>query len=253
MYIVDLNSDLGEGFGSYSIGNDEKILDYVTSVNIACGFHAGDPVVMSKTVELALEKKVSIGAHPGFPDLMGFGRRNMNLSTEEAKAYVIYQIGALQAFVTAHGGKLKHVKPHGALYNMAAVDYKLARAIAEAVYAVNPELLFVGLANSMMIKAAKDLGLKTVSEVFADRAYNRDGTLVGRSIAGAVIHDNELCVRRVIEMIKDKTVNTIDGDKISIEAETICIHGDNPSAFEFVANLKIAAAEAGVLFKAPNN
>lgn len=252
MFIVDLNCDLGESFGSYNIGNDEKILDYVTSVNIACGYHAGDPMVMNKTVELALKKKVAIGAHPGLPDLMGFGRRNMSVSPDEARAYVIYQLGALQAFVTAHGGKLQHVKPHGALYNMAAVDYKLAKGIVEAVYAVNPELIFVGLANSMMIRAAKDLGLSTASEVFADRAYNQDGTLVARNVPGAVIHDNSLCIARVIEMVKEKSVATIDGGRIALEADTICIHGDNPSAFEFVEELRNKAKENGIVFQPIN-
>ena len=250
MYNVDLNCDLGEGFGSYTLGNDEKILELVTSANIACGYHAGDPVIMNRTVEQALRSNTAIGAHPGFPDVMGFGRRNMNVSPEEAKSYVIYQIGALQAFVIAHGGQLQHVKPHGALYNMAAVDYKLAKGIAEAIYSVNPELIFVGLANSMMIKAGRDTGLRTANEVFADRAYNNDGTLVARNISGSVIHDKNICIERVIGMVKDGCVDTISGERLKIEADTICIHGDNPAALDFVVELKKRAQEVGIDFKA---
>jgi len=250
MYIIDLNCDLGEGFGSYTLGNDEKILELVTSANIACGYHAGDPMIMNKTVEMALRSATAIGAHPGFPDLMGFGRRNINVTPQEAKAYVIYQIGALQAFVKAHGGQLQHVKPHGALYNMAAADYKLAKGIAEAIYSVNPELILVGLANSMMIKAGRDTGLRTASEVFADRAYNSDGTLVARNIAGSVIHDKNICIDRVIGMVKNGIVETIAGEMLKIEADTICIHGDNPAALDFVVELKKRAQEAGIDFKA---
>lgn len=238
MFYVDLNCDLGESFGNYVIGNDEKILDYVTSVNIACGFHAGDPVVMENTVKKALEKGVAIGAHPGYPDLMGFGRRSMNISLEEARAYIIYQVGALKTFVEAYGGKLQHVKPHGALYNAASKDYNLARALAEAVYDIDSELIFMGLSNSIMTKAAEDVGLRVAHEVFADRAYNKDGTLVSRKIKGAVIHDTDLCIERVLNMIKNCKVKTIDGTDIEIKADSICIHGDNEMALEFAKNLK---------------
>ncbi len=250
MLYVDLNCDLGEGFGSYSIGNDEGILELVTSANIACGYHAGDPMIMNRTVALALKNNVAIGAHPGFPDIMGFGRRYMAITPQEAKAYVMYQLGALQAFVTAHGGVIQHVKPHGALYNMAATDYMLARGIAEAIYDVNPQLIFVGLANSMMIKAAEELGLRAASEVFADRAYSKDGNLVARGISGAVIHDKDLCIRRAIEMVKNKSVTTIEGEVLTIAADTICIHGDNPTALDFVAALRETAEEQGIAFKA---
>ncbi|WP_026478560.1 LamB/YcsF family protein [Alkaliphilus transvaalensis] len=238
MYVVDLNCDLGESFGDFKIGNDDEILKYVTSANIACGFHAGDPVVMGKTVVKALKEGVAIGAHPGFPDLMGFGRRNMNLSLEEIKAYITYQIGALNGFLTAYGGRLQHVKPHGALYNMAAKDYSLARAMTEAIYQIDNEIIFVGLANSSMIKAGKDVGLPVVEEVFADRNYNHDGTLVSRSLENALIHDTEICYQRVIKMIKDKTVTSIDGREISINADTICIHGDHPKAMDFAKKLR---------------
>ncbi len=250
MLYVDLNCDMGEGFGSYSVGNDEGLLELVTSANIACGYHAGDPIIMNRTVELALKNNVAIGAHPGLPDIMGFGRRSMAVTPQEAKVYVMYQLGALQSFVTAHGGVMQHVKPHGALYNMAAKDYQLARGIAEAIYDVNPELIFVGLANSMMIRAAEELGLRAASEVFADRAYSRDGNLVARGISGAVIHDKDLCIKRVTEMVRNKTVATIEGEALTITADTICIHGDNPTALEFAVALREAALEQGIVFRA---
>ncbi|MDK2917856.1 MAG: 5-oxoprolinase (ATP-hydrolyzing) subunit [Candidatus Petromonas sp.] len=238
MYSVDLNCDLGESFGRYTLGNDERVLDYVTSVNIACGFHAGDPVVMEKTVKMALEKGVAIGAHPGYPDLMGFGRRNMDISIEEARAYIIYQVGALKSFVEAYGGKLQHVKPHGALYNTAAKNYELARALTEAVYDIDSELIFVALSNSIAVKAAKDTGLRVANEVFADRAYNKDGTLVSRKVEGSVIHDTELCKHRVQRMIKEGKVATMYGEDIDIKADSICIHGDNVKALEFAQGLR---------------
>ncbi len=249
MLYIDLNCDLGESFGKYTIGNDEKVLKYVTSVNIACGFHAGDPVIMERTVKLAIEKGIAIGAHPGYPDLMGFGRRNMDISIHEARSYMIYQIGALKAFVESYGGKLQHVKPHGALYNMASVDYALAKALAEAVYDVDRELIFMGLANSTMTKAAKDTGLNVAHEVFADRAYNDDGTLVSRKLEGAVIHDTEVCVRRVLSMIKEGKVTSIDGTDIQIKADSICIHGDNSMALEFAKNLKKKLSEQYIGFR----
>ncbi|SHJ71417.1 LamB/YcsF family protein [Paramaledivibacter caminithermalis] len=250
MFRVDLNCDLGEGFGNYKIGNDEKILDYVTSVNIACGFHAGDPVVMERTVKMAVDKGVAIGAHPGYPDLMGFGRRNMNISLEEARAYMIYQIGALKSFVETYGGKLQHVKPHGALYNTAAKDYELARALAEAIYDVDKNLIFMGLANSEMIKAAKDIGLKVANEVFADRAYNNDGTLVSRKFKGAVIHDTEVCISRVLNMVKKGLVNAIDNTEVMLKANSICVHGDNEMAVEFTKNLNERLVENGIALRA---
>lgn len=233
MFKVDLNCDLGESFGAYKLGNDELILDYVTSANIACGFHAGDPSVMKKTVELALKKNVSIGAHPGLQDLAGFGRRNIAISPEEAFDIVVYQIGALNGFTTALGGKLQHVKPHGALYNMAAKDEKLAKAIAEAVYAINPELVLYGLSGSELVKAGKAIGLKTANEVFSDRTYQQDGSLTSRSLENALIIDDQVAVNQVMQMIKEKTVFTEQKQNIAILAETICIHGDGLHALEF--------------------
>ncbi len=238
MYEVDLNCDLGESFGNYVIGSDEKILDYVTSINVACGFHAGDPVVMEDTVKLAIDKGVAIGAHPGYPDLMGFGRRSLDISLREAKASMIYQIGALKTFVETYGGKLQHVKPHGALYNDAAKNYELARALAEAVYEVDSDLIFMGISNLQSVQAAKDVGLRVANEVFADRAYNSDGSLVSRRKEGAVIHDTKECVNRVLDMVTKNKVQTINSEFIKIKADSICVHGDNDMALEFTKNLK---------------
>lgn len=249
MFYVDLNCDLGESFGRYTIGNDEKVLHYVTSVNIACGFHAGDPMVMRSTVKKAIEKEVAIGAHPGYPDLMGFGRRDMNIDIEEAKAYMTYQIGALKAFVESYGGKLQHVKPHGALYNRACKDYKLARALTEAVYDIDSEIIFMGLSNSIMIKAANDVGLRAAHEVFADRAYNSDCTLVSRKLKGSVIYNIQTCVKRVLRMIKEGKVKAIDGTDIEIKANSICIHGDNSMALEFAKSLRQELEEEDIVFK----
>ena len=246
MYRVDLNSDLGESFGNYTLGMDEAILEYVSSANVACGWHAGDPLVMEKTVALAKANGVAVGAHPGFPDLMGFGRRNMVVTPEEAKAYIKYQVGALKAFTDSQGMKLQHVKPHGAFYNMAAVDAKLARAMCEAVYEVDKDIIFMGLAGSKMIEAAKEVGLKAASEVFADRAYNSDGTLVSRKLPGAVIKDKDLAIKRVVRMVKEGKVESADGTDITIQADSICVHGDNPKALEFVKNIRETLLAEGV-------
>ena len=249
MYQIDLNSDLGESFGNYTIGMDEEILKYVSSANVACGWHAGDAMVMEKTVALAKEFGTAVGAHPGFPDLVGFGRRNMAVTPDEAKAYVRYQLGALMAFCTAHGVKIQHVKPHGALYNMAAVDEKLAIAMCEAVYEVDKDIIFMGLAGSKMITAAEKVGLRAASEVFADRAYNDDGTLVSRKLPGAVIKDKDLAIKRVIRMVKEGKVESINGNDIAIKADSICVHGDNPKALEFVKNIRETLIAEGVEIK----
>ncbi len=231
---IDLNSDLGESFGNYKIGMDDEVIKRVSSVNIACGWHAGDPNVMAETVRKAVENGVAMGCHPGFPDLMGFGRRNMQVSEVELKNYVKYQIGALKAFVGSAGGVMQHVKPHGAMYNMAAKDEKMARAIAEAIYEVDSQLILMGLSGSKMLSCAEAIGLKTASEVFADRAYQKDGSLVPRSQPGAVIHDTEKAIAQVVEMVKHGTATAITGEKIQIRAESICVHGDNEKALEFV-------------------
>jgi UPF0271 protein len=246
MVRVDLNSDVGESFGAYKLGLDAEVLKHVTSANIACGFHAGDPMVMAKTVALAVENGVGIGAHPGYPDLQGFGRRNMNLTPEEVKNFVIYQVGALAAFARAAGRPLQHVKAHGALYNMAAKDAKLARAIAEGVKAVAPDAILLALAGSEMVKAAREVGLKVAQEVFADRAYNPDGTLVPRSQPGSMIHDPEVAIPRAVRMVTEGKVTAITGEEIPIQADSICVHGDNPEAIAFVARIRDALAAAGV-------
>ena len=246
MYKVDLNADLGESFGAYTIGMDSEVLRFITSANVACGFHAGDPVVMQKTVAMAAERGTAVGAHPGFPDLMGFGRRKMTISPAEAKAYIQYQVGALMAFTKANGLKLQHVKPHGAFYNMAAVDDKLAEAICQGIYAVDPDLIMLGLAGSAHIRAAKAVGLKVASEVFADRGYMDDGTLVPRSQPGAMIHDREQAIARTVRMVKEGCVETITGKIIPIQADSICVHGDNPDAIGFVKDIRERLEQEGV-------
>ncbi|SCH66228.1 LamB/YcsF family protein [Romboutsia sp. 1001713B170207_170306_H8] len=238
MLKVDLNCDLGESFGKYQLGLDEDVIKYISSANIACGFHASDPLVMEKTVDLAKKNNVSIGAHPGYPDLLGFGRRNMNISLDEAKAYIKYQLGALYSFCKCKNIKLSHIKPHGAFYNMAAVDYDLAKSICESIYEFDKEIILLGLSNSQMIKAANDIGIRYAREVFADRAYEDNGSLVDRSKDGALIADENLAVSRVIEMIKNKRVKTITGKYIDIEVDSICVHGDSIKALEFVKTIK---------------
>lgn len=243
---IDLNCDLGESFGAYRIGMDEKVIPYITSANVACGFHAGDPLVMKKTVALCRQYGVGIGAHPGFRDLQGFGRRNMNISCEEAEADIIYQVGALKAFCDSEGVTLTHVKPHGALYNMAGKDYALALAVCKGIQAVDKELKILALSGSCMIQAARDIGLTAVSEVFADRAYQADGSLVPRSQPGAMITEEEEAIRRVVRMAKEGKVTAIDGTDVSIAADSVCVHGDGEKALAFVKKIREALREAGV-------
>lgn len=246
MIKVDLNSDIGESFGTYKLGLDTEVLKHVTSANIACGFHAGDFMVMEKTVDIAVQNNVGIGAHPGFPDLQGFGRRQMKLTPQEVKNLIIYQVGALAAFARAAGKSLQHVKAHGALYNMAAKDPALAEAIAAGVKAAAPDAILLGLAGSEMVQAAKKVGLKGAQEVFADRGYNPDGTLVPRSQPGAMVHDPKIAIPRVIRMVAEGKVTAINGEDIDICADSICVHGDNPEALEFVHNIRTALEDAGV-------
>ena len=249
-FTVDLNCDMGESFGAYSLGNDAAILPYITSANIACGFHAGDPAVMRKTVRLALQHQVAIGAHPGLPDLVGFGRREMTVSPEEAFDMVVYQIGALGGFLAAEGGKLHHVKPHGALYNMAAVSAPLAEAIAEAVYRVNPELVLYGLAGSALTKAGTKLGLQVAHEVFADRTYQPDGTLTSRRLPNALLTTSEEAARQVVRMVKEGKVCAQQGTDVAIQADTICIHGDGAHAHEFARHINQTLQNEGVSLQA---
>ncbi|MBX9973952.1 LamB/YcsF family protein [Cytobacillus firmus] len=246
MHIVDINCDMGESFGSYKMGRDEEILEHITSANIACGFHAGDPATMRKTVKLALEKNVGLGVHPGLQDLHGFGRRDMNITPQEAYDLVVYQIGALYAFVKSEGGKLQHVKPHGALFNMASKSAPLSEAIAEAVYRVDPELILFGLSGSELVKAGRKIGLRSANEVFSDRTYQEDGSLTSRRESNALITDHSAAVNQVIRMVKEGKVNSVQGTDVSIEANTICIHGDGESALEFAQYIPKALNEAGI-------
>lgn len=245
-YTVDLNSDLAESFGAYRIGMDEEVIPCITSANLACGFHASDPVVMERSVRLCRENGVAVGAHPGFPDLQGFGRRNMNIPPEEIKAMVQYQIGALSAFCKAEGIRMQHVKPHGALYNMAAKDRGMAEAVCRAVAAVDPTMYVMAQAGSRMEAAARDLGLRVIREVFADRAYEEDGTLVARNKPGAMITDEELAIKRVITMIKEGKVTAVTGKEIGIAADSVCVHGDGEKALLFVQRLNRAFEEEGI-------
>ena len=246
MYTVDLNSDLGESFGRYTIGNDDKIIPLISSANVACGYHAADPVVMGKTIAMAKEADIRVGAHPGFPDLMGFGRRNMNVTPAEAKAYVLYQLGALDAFCRVNGVKMQHVKPHGALYNMAAKDYALSTAICEAIKEFDSNLIVLALSGGQLAKAAQDMGLRTAMEVFADRGYEEDGTLVDRRKEGAMITDENEAIARVIRMVKEKKVTAVTGKDIPIQADSICVHGDGAKALAFVEKIREAFGKEGI-------
>ncbi len=243
---VDLNSDLGESFGRYKLGMDEEVMKYITSANIACGWHAGDPLVMRKTVKLAKENSVEIGAHPGYPDLLGFGRRYMKLTKEEAKNYVLYQIGALYATAKAEGVKMQHVKPHGALYNAMLEDEELARGVIEAIADFDKELIFVGLSMSRPVEIAEEMGIKVAHEVFADRAYMEDGTLVPRSHEGAMLHDKESIAERVVSMVKYGGVRAINREWLELKVDTICVHGDNPMAVEIAAHIRKVLEEERV-------
>lgn len=248
-YYVDLNSDIGESFGAYKMGMDEEIVKYVTSINCACGYHAGDPLIMDKTVKAAVENGVQIGAHPGYPDLMGFGRRKIAVKPEEARAYMLYQVGALSAFAKAHGTKLQHMKLHGAFYNTACNDETLANAILDAVEDFDKDLILMVLSGSYIAKEGKRRGLRISQEVFADRGYNEDGSLVNRSLPGAFVKDPKEAIPRVIKMIKENKVVTADGKEIDIVADSICVHGDNPEALEFVKNIREGLEDEGIVVK----
>ena len=243
---IDLNCDLGESFGAYTIGCDEQILPCITSANIACGFHAGDPSIMRRSVELCKQYGVQVGAHPGLPDLVGFGRRKMAITPRQAADYVAYQVGALYAFCQAAGVPLHHVKPHGALYNMAAKDRALADAICQAVQQSAPGVILLALAGSEMVAAANAIGLPVASEVFADRGYQPDGTLVPRGQPGAMIEDEDQAIARVLRMAREGTVVANDGSVIRLQADSVCVHGDGPKALAFVKNLQAALPAAGV-------
>lgn len=246
---IDLNSDLGESFGRYTLGLDDQVIPLVSSVNVACGMHAGDPAVMRRTVKLAAEAGAAVGAHPGYPDLQGFGRRDIAMSPDEAYDYILYQIGALQAFCHAAGARMHHVKPHGQLYNRAAVDPELARAVAAAVHDANLDLVLVGLANSKLIRAGQAEGIRTAQEFFADRNYTDEGLLVSRKLPDAVITDEDFAVARVVRAVKEGTIESASGKLITVKPDTICIHGDNVHALEFAGKIRTALTEAGVEVK----
>ena len=247
---IDINCDLGESYGHFKIGHDNEIMPHITSANIACGFHAGDPVTIARTVKLAKRFKVAVGAHPGYPDLLGFGRREMKLSKEELENCVIYQIGALQTMAKAVSLSLQHVKPHGALYDMASKDEELSKTIIEAVQRVNPKLILFALPKSYTAKVAAKKGQPVAFEAFADRAYNPNGTLVPRSQPNAVIENPQLVAKRVIQMIAEETVTTINGKEVHLgEVHTICIHGDTPTAIELVKKLKAELIAAKIEVK----
>jgi len=241
---IDFNCDMGESFGAYSLGLDAEIIKHITSANIACGFHGGDPQVMRSTVRLAEAHGVGIGAHPSFPDLQGFGRRNMSLAPDEVRNDIIYQVGALTAFTTAR--RLQHVKPHGALYNMAVAGGDMARAVCEAVLEIDRSLILLVLAGSPYARVAEQMGVRMAREAFADRAVNADGTLVPRSQPGAVIRDIDAVAERVVRIAIDGTAEAITGETIPMEADTICLHGDTPGAVTLAASLREAFDRAGI-------
>jgi UPF0271 protein len=236
--VVDINCDLGESFGSYTIGMDHEVIKYITSANIGCGYHGGDPNVMDETVKLCKGNNVAVGAHPGLPDLLGFGRRKMEISQTELANYVAYQIGALASFAKIHQVKLQHVKLHGALYNLAAVDKNVAAAIAETIRKIDDNLIFLTLANSEMENAAVRLKMRYASEIFADRNYNSDGTLVSRNHPEAFVQDKDFAAQRIVKIVREKKITAIDGSTFPVNCRSVCIHGDNPEAVGFARRLK---------------
>jgi 5-oxoprolinase (ATP-hydrolysing) subunit A len=252
MKAIDINSDVGESFGAYKLGMDEEVIKYITSANIACGWHAGDPSVMEKTVKMAVEHGVGVGAHPGYPDLLGFGRRNMNCSTKDVKDYLVYQIGALEAFCKVHGTRLYHVKPHGALYLTAVENQEVARAVAEAIVSVNADLFYVALAGKKgerMREIGQEVGLKVVYEAFPDRAYTPEGNLLSRNLPGAVIKDPEVVSKRALKMAKEGKVIAVDGTAVPMEVQTLCVHGDTPTAVDLVKSIRAVLEADGVEVK----
>lgn len=250
MRTIDLNCDMGESFGTYRKGLDEEVINFISSANIACGWHAGDPHVMNRTVQMAATRGVGVGAHPGYPDLEGFGRRAIDCTMDEIRNYVIYQIGALQAFCAVHGVRMRHVKPHGSLYNAASDNPAVAAAVAEAVISVDPNLILVGLSGPKgghIRSIGARLGLKVALEAFADRAYTPDGNLVSRRLEGAVLTDPALVTDRAVRMAKELTVVAIDGTVINLNAQTICVHGDTPGAVEMVRRIRDMLDKEGVV------
>jgi UPF0271 protein len=246
MTTIDLNADLGEGFGRWTLGDDRAMLDVVTSANVACGFHAGDPASLLVVLQEAARRGVVVGAHVAYRDLAGFGRRYVDASVAELTADVVYQIGALQALATAAGTAVRYVKPHGALYNTIAEGGPHADAVVAAILAVDPELPLVALAGSPLVPAARDAGLRVVAEAFADRAYDPDGRLVSRRLAGSVLHDPAEIAARMVDLVGSGSIEAVDGSWVGIEAESICVHGDSPDAVGAAVAVRSALASAGV-------
>jgi len=247
---IDINCDLGESYGAFKVGNDEKIMPHITSANIACGFHAGDPITIMQTVNLAKKHNVAIGAHPSYPDLLGFGRREMQLTSEEVKHYTIYQISALHGFAKIAGISLQHIKPHGALYNTAVKDEKSSKGIVDAVKALDSNLIIFAPPKSLLAKVAVDAGLRVAHEFFADRAYNSDGSLVSRKQPNAIIQDPRKVVERAIKTVKEHTVLAVNGEVVKLGAvHTICVHGDTSTAVELAEALKKGLIKAGLEVK----
>ena len=246
MMRVDLNCDMGESFGIYTIGNDEDAMKSITSANIACGFHAGDPSVARRTVRLARDAGVAVGAHPGFPDLMGFGRREIQATVAEVEDLVLYQVSALAGIALAEGIRLQHVKAHGALYNMAVKNLALAEAISRAVASLDPSLILFGPPGSALLSAGESAGLPVAAETFADRAYEADGTLTPRSRPGAVLHDPEQILERVLHMLREQSVTAADGSVLELSTQTICIHGDTAGALEIASRLRTGLETSGI-------
>lgn len=247
---IDLNSDLGESYGAWQMGNDALILPVVSSANIACGFHAGDPAGIFKTLKQAAACGVNVGAHVSYPDLVGFGRRNMDLSYDELLADVMYQVSALQGLAKAAGTQVTYVKPHGALYNTIAHNLKQAQAVIDAMQLLDPKLILVGLAGSPLIEFAQQQGVKVIAEAFADRAYNADGSLVSRRLAGAVLHDVEEIAERVISLIQTGGVTSIDGQFTPIQAQSICLHGDTEGAVAMAQAIRQRLEQSGIQIRA---
>lgn len=243
---VDLNADMGESFGPWKMGDDESLLKIITSANIACGFHAGDPDVMASTMKLAAENDVGIGAHPGFPDLQGFGRRNMKLPHDNLRNLVRYQLGAAIGMATAVGTKVRHLKLHGALANMCSADINMARACYQGALDVDPDIIVMVLAATKQEAAVRELGCKWVGEIFADRAYNDDGTLVDRSLPGAVIHDADVAGPRILNMVREGAIITESGKRLETSIDTICLHGDGPSAVQIARSVRDNLIGGGV-------
>jgi 5-oxoprolinase (ATP-hydrolysing) subunit A len=246
MTAIDLNSDLGESYGAWAMGDDEAMLSIVSSANVACGFHAGDPLGIWKTVKAAAEKGVSIGAHVSYPDRVGFGRRDMDLTSAELTADVIYQIGAIKGVAAAAGVTVGYVKPHGALYNRIAHDPKQGQAVIDGIKAIDPNLVLMGLAGAPILELAQKSGLKTVAEAFADRAYTPGGELVSRREAGSVLHDTDLIARRMLQLAREGTLEAIDGSTIKVDAQSICVHGDSPGAVAIAHEIRRAFEVDGI-------